>query len=128
MVEEVIQVEGLYKRYGKLVAVGGIDFSVRRGEIFGLSGPDGAGKTTTFHILAGVMEASSGNVQILEKSPRNARLSTGYLTQKFSLYLDLSIDENLRYTARLRQVSDRTSKYTNKALRSAGFTPPILEA
>jgi ABC-2 type transport system ATP-binding protein len=108
MVEEVIQVEGLYKRYGKLVAVGGIDFSVRRGEIFGLIGPDGAGKTTTFQILAGVMEATLGNVKILEKSPRNARLSTGYLTQKFSLYLDLSIDENLRYTARLRQVSDRT--------------------
>lgn len=66
---EVIQVEGLYKRYGKLVAVKGIDFAVRRGEIFGLIGPDGAGKTTTFHILAGVMEASAGNIQILGKPP-----------------------------------------------------------
>jgi ABC-2 type transport system ATP-binding protein len=104
--EEVIQVEGLYKRYGKLVAVKGIDFAVCRGEIFGLIGPDGAGKTTTFHILAGVMEASAGNIQILGKPPREARLAIGYLTQQFSLYLDLSIDENLRYSAGLREVPE----------------------
>lgn len=103
---EVIQVEGLYKRYGKLVALKGIDFAVYRGEIFGLIGPDGAGKTTTFHILAGVMEASAGNIQILGKPPRDARLEIGYLTQKFSLYLDLSIDENLRYSAGLREVPE----------------------
>ena len=102
--EEVIQVESLYKHYGKLVAVKGINFGVRRGEIFGLIGPDGAGKTTTFHILSGVMEASAGKVTILQQSPREARLSIGYLTQKFSLYLDLSIEENLRYAAGLRQV------------------------
>jgi ABC-2 type transport system ATP-binding protein len=100
----VIQVEGLYKRYGKVVAVKGIDFAVQRGEIFGLIGPDGAGKTTTFHILGGVMEATAGNVQILGKPPRDTRLAIGYLTQQFSLYLDLSVDENLRYTAGLRQV------------------------
>ncbi|MEH2468184.1 ATP-binding cassette domain-containing protein [Nostoc sp.] len=104
---EVIQVEGLSKRYGKLVAVKGIDFAVQRGEIFGLIGPDGAGKTTTFHILGGVMEASAGNIQILGKPPRDARLSIGYLTQQFSLYLDLSIDENLRYTAGLREVPEQ---------------------
>ncbi|MEH2403114.1 ATP-binding cassette domain-containing protein [Nostoc sp.] len=104
---EVIQVEGLSKRYGKLVAVKGIDFAVQRGEIFGLIGPDGAGKTTTFHILGGVMEASAGNIQILGKPPRDARFSIGYLTQQFSLYLDLSIDENLRYTAGLREVPEK---------------------
>ncbi|WP_200892603.1 ATP-binding cassette domain-containing protein [Aliterella atlantica] len=104
MTNVVIQVENLSKRYSKLVAVKGVDFAVRRGEIFGLIGPDGAGKTTTFHILAGVMAASTGNIQILGKSPRDARLSIGYLTQQFSLYLDLSIDENLRYSAGLRQL------------------------
>lgn len=107
MIQDVIQVRGLYKRYGKLIAVKGIDFTVRRGEIFGLIGPDGAGKTTTFHVLAGVMEATEGKVDVLGKSPVKARLSTGYLTQSFSLYLDLSIDENLRYLAGLRQVDDR---------------------
>ncbi|MEQ9670822.1 ATP-binding cassette domain-containing protein [Coleofasciculus sp. G2-EDA-02] len=100
----VIQVQGLYKRYGKLLAVKGINFTVKRGEIFGLIGPDGAGKTTTFHILGGVMDASGGQVKILGKSPRDARILSGYLTQQFSLYLDLSIDENLRYSAGLRQV------------------------
>lgn len=103
----VIKVEGLYKNYGKLVAVKGINFSVEKGEIFGLIGPDGAGKTSTFHILAGVMEATAGKVEIVGKSPRDARLSTGYLTQKFSLYLDLSVEENMSYTAGLRRVPDR---------------------
>jgi len=112
----VIQVEQLVKQYGKLTAVRGIDFSVRRGEIFGLIGPDGAGKTSTFHILGGVMEPSQGRVRILGQIPRDARLEIGYLTQQFSLYLDLSIDENLRYSAGLRQVPDdlfqeRRSRY-----------------
>ena len=103
----IIQVKGLQKRYGKLAAVRGIDFSVEAGEVFGLIGPDGAGKTTTFHILGGIMEATAGDIQVLGQAPRTARLGIGYLTQQFSLYLDLSIDENLRYIAGLRSVSDR---------------------
>ncbi len=101
----VIQVTGLQKSYGKLLAVKGINFEVYPGEIFGLIGPDGAGKTSTFHILGGVMEASAGTIDVLGKKPRNARLNFGYLTQQFSLYLDLSIDENLRYIAGLRRVA-----------------------
>jgi ABC-2 type transport system ATP-binding protein len=101
----VIRVERLQKQYGQFMAVKGINFEVYAGEIFGLIGPDGAGKTTTFHILGGVMEASGGKADILGQKPRNARLNIGYLTQQFSLYLDLSIDENLRYTADLRKVS-----------------------
>jgi ABC-2 type transport system ATP-binding protein len=101
----VIRVERLQKQYGALMAVKGINFEVYAGEIFGLIGPDGAGKTSTFHILGGVMEASGGMAEILGQKPRNARLNIGYLTQQFSLYLDLSIDENLRYTAGLRKVS-----------------------
>ncbi|MDB9311692.1 ATP-binding cassette domain-containing protein [Spirulina sp. CS-785/01] len=101
-----IQVENLYKQYGNLTAVRGIHFTVQPGEIFGLIGPDGAGKTTTFQILAGVMEATSGTVQVLGKLPREARLDIGYLTQTFSLYTDLSITENLRYNAGLRRVPE----------------------
>ncbi|MCY7393971.1 MAG: ABC transporter ATP-binding protein, partial [Leptolyngbyaceae cyanobacterium CAN_BIN12] len=112
----LIQVENLQKTYGQLVAVRNVSFEVFAGEIFGLIGPDGAGKTTTFHILGGVMEASGGAIDVLGKKPRNARLNIGYLTQQFSLYLDLSIDENLRYTAGLRRVSEvdfqqRRAKY-----------------
>ncbi|MHC5767633.1 MAG: ATP-binding cassette domain-containing protein [Nostoc sp.] len=101
-----IEVRGLHKHYGNLAAVRGIDLSVHKGEMFGLIGPDGAGKTSTFHILGGVMEATAGEVQIFNQPARDARLITGYLTQQFSLYLDLSIDENLRYAAGLRQVAD----------------------
>lgn len=99
-----IRVQGLHKQYGAVKALCGIDFSVSPGEIFGLIGPDGAGKTTTFQILAGVMEASSGEVSVLGLPPREARLNLGYLTQAFSLYADLSILENLRYQAGLRKV------------------------
>ncbi|MEH2332224.1 ATP-binding cassette domain-containing protein [Nostoc sp.] len=111
-----IEVRGLHKHYGNLAAVRGIDLSVHKGEMFGLIGPDGAGKTSTFHILGGVMEATAGEVQIFNQPARDARLITGYLTQQFSLYLDLSIDENLHYAAGLRQVAndllrERRNKY-----------------
>lgn len=113
-----IKVRGLHKHYGNLAAVRGIDFSVQKGEMFGLIGPDGAGKTSTFHILGGVMEATAGEVQIFNQPARDARLITGYLTQQFSLYLDLSIDENLRYAAGLRQVADDLlQKRRNKYLK-----------
>ncbi len=116
--DRVLQVVGLHKRYGQLAAVRGIDFAVQQGEIFGLIGPDGAGKTTTFQILAGVMEASAGTVEVLGRSPRDARLGIGYLTQQFSLYLDLSIDENLHYSAGLRQVpAERFKQRRDRYLR-----------
>jgi ABC-2 type transport system ATP-binding protein len=103
---EAIKVKNLHKHYDKLVAVRGIDFTVYKGEMFGLIGPDGAGKTTTFHILGGVMEATAGEVLVFGKPARKSRLNTGYLTQQFSLYLDLSIDENLSYAGGLRQVPE----------------------
>ncbi len=116
MISPVIQVTNLTKTYGAVTALQGIDFEVYPGEIFGLIGPDGAGKTTTFHILGGILEATQGKLDILGKPPRNARLNIGYLTQQFSLYLDLSIDENLKYSAGLHQVPEpefqqRKTKY-----------------
>ncbi len=99
-----IDVQSLRKQYGALEAVRGISFDVERGEIFGLIGADGAGKTTTFQILAGVMEATSGTAQIFGKPARDARSRTGYLTQTFSLYPDLSVGENIRYIGELRHV------------------------
>jgi ABC-2 type transport system ATP-binding protein len=99
-----IDVRGLRKRYGALEAVRGISFEVKRGEIYGLIGADGAGKTTTFQILAGVMEATGGTAEIFGKPARDARSRTGYLTQTFSLYPDLSVRENIRYIGELRHV------------------------
>jgi ABC-2 type transport system ATP-binding protein len=99
-----IRVRGLTKRYGDLLAVGGIDLEIGAGELFGLIGPDGAGKTSTFHVLGGVMAATEGTVEILGRPVRQAREHVGYLTQAFSLYADLSVDENLRYVGELRRV------------------------
>lgn len=105
-----IEVAGLTKVYGSgakaIRALDEISFDVRRGEIFGLIGADGAGKTTAFQILAGVMEATSGSARTLGRPPREIRDDTGYLTQRFGLYPDLSIEENLRYSAGLRQVPE----------------------
>ncbi len=99
-----IHASGIVKRYGSLEAVRGIDIDVAPGEIFGLIGPDGAGKTTTFQILAGVMEPTSGTIEIFGQAARDARAKTGYLTQNFSLYPDLTVAENIRYIGDLRRV------------------------
>lgn len=102
----VVAVSGLCKNYGDYPALKGIDFEIRESEIFGLIGPDGAGKTSTFHILGGIMNKSGGSAVILGKDPRAVRLDIGYLTQTFSLYMDLSVDENIEYAARIREVPD----------------------
>jgi drug efflux transport system ATP-binding protein len=104
MTTAAIRVRDLWKRFEALEAVRGIDFEVAEGEIFGLIGPDGAGKTSTFQILAGIMDATSGLAEVLGRSAREARSETGYLTQAFSLYPDLTVRENLRYAGDLRRV------------------------
>ena len=100
----VIHTQDLRKNYGAVEAVRGINVQVREGEIFGLIGPDGAGKTTTFQILGGIMEATSGLVEVFGKPARQSRAMVGYLTQAFSLYPDLSVAENIRYVGDLRHV------------------------
>jgi ABC-2 type transport system ATP-binding protein len=102
--ETAILIRDLWKRYGALDAVRGINLEIGDGEIFGLIGPDGAGKTSTFQILAGVMEATSGTAEIFGAPARQARSHTGYLTQAFSLYPDLTVGENIRYIGDLRRV------------------------
>ena len=83
-----IRVHDLWKRYGPIEAVRGANLEVGHGEIFGLIGPDGAGKTSTFQILAGVMEPTSGTAEVFGRPARETRSQTGYLTQAFSLYPD----------------------------------------
>src|ERR1700735_3385054 len=112
---QAIKIENLWKRYGPIEAVRGISLQVKRGEIFGLIGPDGAGKTSTFQILAGVMEATSGSVEVFGRPARQARSQTGYLTQTFSLYPDLSVSENIHYIGDLRRVP--RAEITERGLR-----------
>src|SRR5215469_3007865 len=102
--EAVVEAKQLAKSYGSLKALDEISFEVRPGEIFGLIGADGAGKTTAFQIIAGVLAQGSGEIRVLGRTPREAGPHVGYLTQPFSLYQDLSVDENLAYAGGLRQV------------------------
>jgi ABC-2 type transport system ATP-binding protein len=113
-----IRLTKLWKRYGSVQAVRDIDLEVNEREIFGLIGPDGAGKTSSFQILAGVMEATSGDARVFGKPAREARSETGYLTQTFSLYPDLSVRENIRYIGDLRRVpKDEIARRGLKYLR-----------
>src|SRR5215468_765446 len=104
--EMIVEAHSLSKSYGSLKALDEVSFEVRRGEIFGLIGADGAGKTTAFRIIGGVLGEGGGEIRVLSNTPREARPQVGYLTQPFSLYQDLSVDENLNYAAGLREVPD----------------------
>jgi len=99
----VIKVAGLVRRFGDFTAVDGIDFSVTRGEIFGLLGPNGAGKSTTFKMLCGLLPPSDGKALVLDIDLRRAaaaaRARIGYMAQKFSLYGNMSVVQNMRFFA-----------------------------
>lgn len=102
----VVDSRALSKSYGPITALDAVSFQVKPGEIFGLIGADGAGKTTAFRIIGGVLEPGGGEVQVLDTTPRAARPGVGYLTQPFSLYPDLSVDENLNYAGNVREVPE----------------------
>jgi ABC-2 type transport system ATP-binding protein len=108
--EDVLVFDKVVKKYGATVAVDGLTFAVRRGEMFGLIGPDGAGKTTSIRLLCGVLHADSGTIRVVGRDPvkehRAITRSVGYLSQRFSLYGDLSIDENIAFFAEIHGVSD----------------------
>ena len=99
----VIRVDGLRRRFGDFWAVDGVDFQIRRGEIFGLLGANGAGKTTTFRMLCGLLPASAGHLEVagldLRHAASVARGRIGYMSQKFSLYGNLSVFQNLEFFA-----------------------------
>ncbi|MBN2359457.1 MAG: ABC transporter ATP-binding protein [Deltaproteobacteria bacterium] len=96
-----IEVSGLVKRFGSFAAVDGVDFSVERGAIFGLLGPNGAGKSTIIRILCGLLRASGGQARVAEvdvvKRPDQVKPRIGYMSQRFSLYRDLTVDQNIAF-------------------------------
>jgi ABC-2 type transport system ATP-binding protein len=101
--DTVIEVREVYRRFGDFLAVKGVSFSVRRGEIFGLLGANGAGKSTTFRMLCGLLPASAGLLNVaghdLRRAAAKARGRLGYMAQRFSLYANLTVAENLRFFA-----------------------------
>jgi ABC-2 type transport system ATP-binding protein len=107
----LIQAKNLTKTFGNNLAVKNLSLQVRGGEIYGLVGPDGAGKTTTMRLLCGALMPDSGEVIVggysLRTDPDRAREQVGYLSQKFSLYEDLTVLENIRFFAEVRGISAR---------------------
>jgi ABC-2 type transport system ATP-binding protein len=102
MSEDVsVRVKGLTKRFGEFVAVNDVSFEVKKGEIFGYLGANGAGKSTTIRILCGLLEVSSGDAEVagvdVVRHPNAVRRAIGYMSQKFSLYLDLTVADNLEF-------------------------------
>jgi ABC-2 type transport system ATP-binding protein len=106
--EDPVRAEGLTRRFGDLTAIEGVGFQVRRGEMFGLIGPDGAGKTTTLRTILGLLKPDAGRVTTCGLDPlrQRRRLSSriGYLSQRFSLYGDLTVDENIAFFAEIHDV------------------------
>jgi ABC-2 type transport system ATP-binding protein len=109
-----ITFERVVRRFGATTAVDGVTLDVRRGEMFGLIGPDGAGKTTAIRLLCGLLHVDAGTIRVLDLDPvkqhRALTAKVGYLSQRFSLYGDLSIDENIAFFAEIHGVRDYAAR------------------
>lgn len=105
MTDSAIHTSQLHKRFGDLVAVDALDLDVRRGEVFGLLGPNGSGKTTTIRMLCGLLPPTSGEITVVGidavRDPEAVRRRIGYMSQRFGLYDDMSVRENFRFYAGL---------------------------
>ncbi len=109
MGEYLLEVEHLSKRFGGTIAVEDLSLRLRRGEIYGLVGPDGAGKTTTMRLIVAALRPDRGQIHVagmdMQRVPEQGRRSIGYLSQRFSLYEDLTVLENIRFFAEVRGLS-----------------------
>ena len=101
MAEGAIEVRDLSKRFGSFTAVDAVSFDVRRGDIFGFLGANGAGKSTTIRMLCGLLEPTSGTARVaghdVRREPEKVKRSIGYMSQRFSLYEDLTVEENILF-------------------------------
>jgi ABC-2 type transport system ATP-binding protein len=113
--EPIIEARGLTRRFGNLTAVDHLDLAIPPGEIFGLVGPDGAGKTTTLRMLCSLLDPSEGSARVaghdIVRESQSVKDRIGYMAQKFGLYMDLSVQENMDFYADLFGIigNERTS-------------------
>jgi ABC-2 type transport system ATP-binding protein len=123
MSEFLVQANGLKKYFGTVQAVNGVNLNIRAGEIYGLVGSDGAGKTTTMRMLVGALLPTAGEINVcgydVLKQVENARSNIGYLSQRFSLYEDLTVLENIRFFAEIRGLS--SSEWLPRSLEILEF-------
>jgi ABC-2 type transport system ATP-binding protein len=114
MENQAIEIEALSKSYGEIKAVRGLSLSVGRAEMFALVGPDGAGKTTTIRTLCGILKPDSGKARVLgfdlSTELDQIKRRIGYLSQRFSLYGDLTVDENIEFFADIHGVRDYSER------------------
>lgn len=128
MAETVIQTQELSKRFGGIVAVDGLNLTIQRGEIFGLVGPDGAGKTTTLRMLAAIMKPTAGSARVkgfdTVRQGDQIKRHIGYMAQGFSLYGDLTVSENLNFFADVFNVRGQERRARiDRLLRFARLEP-----
>lgn len=120
MSELVIQTENLSKSFGKTRAVENVNLFVHSGEIYGLVGPDGAGKTTLMRLICGALHMDNGNVTVsgydITKQADRARQQIGYLAQRFAMYEELTVWENLQFFAEVRGLSSKEWKQRGKEI------------
>ena len=104
-----IDVNNLTKRFGRFLAVGNIELKIKKGEIYGFLGPNGAGKTTTIRMLCGILLPTNGEGKVagfdIMKEPEEIKKSIGYVSQKFSLYEDLKVEENIKFYSKIYGVN-----------------------
>jgi len=127
MTSNAVSVKELSKKFGKFVAVDKVSFDIPEGEILGLLGPNGAGKTTTIRMLCGLLKPDSGSANVLgydvAKNPEEIKKRIGYMSQKFSLYNDLRVAENLDFYAAIYGISQASErkKRVDELLEIAGI-------
>lgn len=124
----IIEVNSLRRRFGKTWALEGIDLTIRKGELFGIVGPDGSGKTSLIQSICAILDPTSGCVTVngldTVRQAEEITSSIGYMSQAYSLYGDLSVEENLQFFAEVRQVSAPDfAQRRNKLLRFSGLAP-----
>ncbi len=116
----IIQVNGLTKKFGDFTAVNAITFEVKKGEIFGFLGANGAGKTTAMKMLIGISKPTSGEAQVagfdVYKNPDNIKKNIGYMSQKFALYDDLTVKENITFFGGIYGLTRKQIKEKTKQL------------
>jgi len=114
MSDLVIETRGLYKRFGDFVAVSDLNMQIERGKVHGFLGPNGSGKTTAIRMMCGLMTPSQGDVRVLDMDVATQaptiRKQVGYMTQRFSQYQDLTIEENLQFLARIHGLPRKARK------------------
>ncbi len=124
-----VRARGVVRRFGDVVALDGLSLEIGRGELYGLVGPDGAGKTTLIRSLAGLIDVDGGEVRVLGEDPATGRVRerVGLMPQQFSLYRDLSVGENLKFFSRLNALPRAEHRRRSERLLAITRLGPFLD-